>query len=102
MAFRSSASATGTGTGTITATPAGVQAHDYLGAWWLVDGSALPVLTPPVGWTQRASVQVSLDGQTQFYADKADASGSDAFGFADNAVNDKALITAAWSGRNNS
>jgi hypothetical protein len=45
----------------------------------------------------------TLDGSTQFYADKDDATGSDAFGFADNAAgNNKALITAAWSGRNNS
>jgi hypothetical protein len=103
MAFRSSASATGTGTGTITATPAGVAAHDYLGGWWLADGSATPTLTPPSGWTQRASIHVTLDGSTQFYADKDDATGSDAFGFADNAAgNNKALITAAWSGRNNS
>src|SRR4051812_47886982 len=102
MAFRSSASATGSGSGTITATPAGVTAHDYLVAFWLTDdGGAAVTLTPAVGWTQRQSAHITADGETLFYCDLPDATGSDAFGFSDNIANNKALMTAAWSGRNN-
>lgn len=103
MAFRSSASAsqnTG-GTGNLVATPAGVQAGDYLGGLFVQDGSP-HTLNPPAGWTVRATLDLSgPDVQFARYADKV-ATGSDSFGFFTGDMNGAVLICAAWSGRDTS
>lgn len=104
MAFRSSAKASSSSGGTITATPTGVQAHDYLGATYVVDSNS-PTLSVPSGWTNDTSNfwgSGGPDGGLQFFAFKADATGTDAFGFSDTSgTASNSLITAAWSGRNN-
>lgn len=105
MAFRSSAKASSSSGGTITATPTGVAAHDYLGATYLCDTNT-GNLNVPSGWTNDQTNQWASggpDGGRQFFAFKADASGTDGFGFSDTAgTASNALITAAWSGRDNS
>lgn len=101
MAFRSSAIASSSGGGDLTATPAGVQAHDYLGALYVQDFVGRPP-TYPSGWTERVNADGGVDGQTARYADKDDASGSDSFTFTVSFSNQNVLITAAWSGRDNS
>lgn len=104
MAYRSSNKATSSTGGVITATPAGVTAHDYLGATYLVDSNTA-TLTAPSGWTNDSSNlwgSGAPDGGQQFFAFKADASGTDAFGFTDSTGNtSNAVIAAAWSGRDN-
>lgn len=98
MAYRSSASAKSDTGGNLTATPAGVQANDYLGGFWTQDANP-GAPTYPTGWTQRADASLSSpDGQDAFYADKV-AAGGDSFAFTTAAGNANMLITAAWSGR---
>lgn len=104
MAFRSSAKASSSSGGTITATPAGVQAHDYLGATYVVDSNTA-TLNAPAGWTNDSSNvwgSGAPDGGQQFFAFKADASGADAFGFSDsNGATGNSVVVGAWSGRDN-
>jgi len=101
MAFRSSAIASSASGGTLTATPAGVAAHDYLGAFCVQDVQT-QTITPPTGWTQRTNIDTAgPDGQTIRYLDKDDASGSDSFAVVFGGSNHAVLITGAWSGRDN-
>jgi len=101
MAFRSSAITSSSTGGTVTATPAGVQAHDYLGLLFDGDNTGFTP-TYPSGWTERANADLSgPDVQTARYADKNDASGSDSFTLISNTATGVAMITAAWSGRDN-
>lgn len=99
MAHRSSAIASSSTGGNLTATPAGVAAHDYLGALYSQDTSN--TATTPAGWTSRQDLSGGPDGQGAAYYDKDDASGSDAFTWTNSTGNPVALITAAWSGRDN-
>ncbi len=100
MSFRSSAIASSSSGGNLTATPAGVAAHDYLGAIWVADGTA-EAPTPPAGWTLRVTASGGADGQCFRYYDKDDASGSDSFTFTYAGGSPCVLICAAWSGRDN-
>lgn len=107
MAFRSSASASAS-SGNVSATPAGIQAHDYFGAWISIDDAAAG-LTRPTGWNAPTTVTWgagSPDGNRLFFSDKNDASGSEVaadFTFAKSSgSSNTSLKTAAWSGRNNS
>lgn len=103
MAYRSSASATVIGGSTnILATPAGVAVHDYLGALYCDDGAG-GGYTVATGWTERVNNDLAApDGQTIRYVDKLDATGSDSFTFnTGTGGGHGSLITAAWSGRDN-
>jgi len=101
MAFRSSAITSSNTGGNLTATPSGVAAHDYLLGWFTRDGNhGAP--TYPSGWTQRgANTDTTPDGQDCYSFDKDDATGSDSFTVTDGNTNQSALITSAYSGRNN-
>lgn len=103
MAFRSSALGThASGGGTsISATPAGVQAGDYLLAWLIIDGSGASPTSVPSGWSlQDTNDQTGPDGQTMLLYSKAPASGSDSFSWGITSGEGAILFTAAWSGRN--
>jgi len=101
VAYRSSAITSSATGGNLTATPAGVQAHDYLSLQFTRDAvQAAP--SWPAGWTQRVDNSRSTpDGIGSFVADKDDATGSDDFTVVDGNTNQSALITSALSGRYN-
>jgi hypothetical protein len=93
MAFRSSAITSSATGGTLTATPAGVQAHDYLGLFLVRDDTTAITIGYPTGFTEQVNAdQVLPDKQTVRYADKPDASGADSFAVVTDAVNHCALI----------
>lgn len=103
MAYRSSASATVVGGATnITATPTGVVAHDYLGALYCDDVSG-GGYTAATGWSERVNNDLAgPDTQTMRQVAKNDATGTDSFVFNTGTGGGHAsLITAAWSGRDN-
>jgi hypothetical protein len=101
MAFRSSATAKSNSGGNLTATPAGVQAGDYLGAGYASDNAGGTDTPTSSGWTQRSSADLAAstpDGQTVRWLDKV-AAGGDSFTFTNSSVNPNILMTGAWSGR---
>ena len=100
MAYRSSVTSTSNVSGTLGGTPTGLAAHDYLCGVYVGDGSGTP--TVPTGWTSRLNQdQATPDGQIFRFADKLDATGSDAVGWTTVSSTGNSVINACWSGRNN-
>ena len=107
MAYRSSASATSATGGTLTATPAGVTAGDYLQAAWseaLAVTTGVATVTTTSGWTQRMDLGGGQGGGGSMGVRifDVDSYAAQTFSFTGSGADQVVLITAAWSGRNNS